>query len=897
MNPQEWIEWCQTLKLPNETKELINSIRCAPPARRVQGRAGNVSGTYPSKKMGFCIQFESHKVELWAIYQMEHDQEVLEYYDQPPAFPIKYQNKSGRKIGHYHTPDFFVLRKEGAAWEEWKTETQLQKLSEKYPTRYQKNKNGNWICPPGIAHAEPLGLKYYVRSDAELEPIFIQNLIFLEDYLKFTPKIPPQIQAQIIEKVTASPSITTLCLMATESKIRANDVYIMIALGKIYVDLTAVPLTEHSRVQLYPNKQTLDAYKNYQQIIKSSSINATNELRVNASLVWDGRLCRLVNLGETTTTLLPETGEPIQIPSQFFQQLLATGSISIAKTEQQGRMNLEIQNIINQASPADLEQANQRFQSVTAYLQGNTDGYININQRTLRRWLKQFRTAEINYGCGYIGLLPKTQKRGNRKPKAPSQSRELLDKIIEEHFYTPKQAKAASVYRAYQRECDNQKITPLSRSTFYQRLKKYRSPQQIKKRSGAKIAYQHQPWHWQLTYSTPRHGDRPLSIVHIDHTQLDIELRSTTSGRLLGRPWLTLLIDAYSRRILAVYLTFDAPSYRACMMALRICVQRFGRFPQAIVVDGGKEFHSIYFDTLLARHHCLKKTRPGTKPRFGSVIERLFGTTNTQFIYNLLGNTQASKNPRNMTKAVNPKKQAVWNLGDLYVYLVEWSYQIYEQSEHPALGTTPRQCYSSGLIQTGEREHRQIAYDEEFILSTLPSTRTGMAKIQPGRGIKLNYLYYWSDAFRNPEIERTKVPVRYDPFDIGVAYAYCQGRWVKCISQYYSTFNGHSEKELLLATQEIKRLAKLTRTSSTISAKRLADFISDVQEHEALLVQRLRDLEAHQVLNSLSQKPESEALPEIVVSSSLKEVTQPCGGEESLSPVELDLVPIFEEYR
>ena len=354
----------------------------------------------------------------------------------------------------------------------------------------------------------------------------------------------------------------------------------------------------------------------------------------------------------------------------------------------------------------------------------------------------------------------------------------------------------------------------------------------------------------------PRHGDRPLSIVHIDHTQLDVELRSSSTGRLLGRPWLTLLIDAYSRRILAVYLTFDAPSYRACMMALRICVQRFGRFPVAVVVDGGKEFHSLYFDTLLARYHCIKKTRPGAKPRFGSVIERLFGTTNTQFIYNLLGNTQASKQPRSLTKAIDPKGQAVWTLGDLYAYLVEWAYQVYDLSEHPALGTTPRRAYESGLIQTGEREHRCIPYDEEFILATYPSTRTGVALIQPGRGIKLNYLYYWSDAFRNPEVERTKVPVRYDPFDIGVAYAYCQGRWVKCISQYYSTFSGHSEKELLLATIELKRLGKLTRTSTSISAKRLADFISQVQEHEALLLQRLRDLEGHQVLNALTEKPE-----------------------------------------
>jgi putative transposase len=191
------------------------------------------------------------------------------------------------------------------------------------------------------------------------------------------------------------------------------------------------------------------------------------------------------------------------------------------------------------------------------------------------------------------------------------------------------------VYRAYRRECEQQTITPLSQRRFYQRLKQRRSPEQVKKHQGAKVAYEIEPWVWELNRSTPRHGNRPLAIVHIDHTQLDIELCSSATGQKLGKPWLTLLIDAYSRRILATYLSFDAPSYRACMMALRICVSRFGRFPQAVVVDGGKEFHSICFDTMLARYHCTKKTRPVAQPRFGSVIERLFGTTNTK-LYRLL---------------------------------------------------------------------------------------------------------------------------------------------------------------------------------------------------------------------------------------------------------------------
>jgi putative transposase len=167
----EFEHWCRQQQLTTLTIDLIAAIRSSPPSRRVQGRTKNVSGVYPSRKMGLTIQFESHTVELWAIYHMEHDPNVEEFYDQPPPFKIQYKNKTGRNIGHYHTPDFFVLRNDGACWEEWKTVHELEKLAEKYPGRYQKTLNGCWRCPPGEAHASQFGLQYRVRTDAELNPV------------------------------------------------------------------------------------------------------------------------------------------------------------------------------------------------------------------------------------------------------------------------------------------------------------------------------------------------------------------------------------------------------------------------------------------------------------------------------------------------------------------------------------------------------------------------------------------------------------------------------------------------------------------------------------------------------------------------------------------------------
>lgn len=97
---------------------------------------------------------------------------------------------------------------------------------------------------------------------------------------------------------------------------------------------------------------------------------------------------------------------------------------------------------------------------------------------------------------------------------------------------------------------------------------------------------------------------------------------------LANQAWLTLMIDAYSRRILAVYVTYESPSYRTCMMVMRICVMRFKRLPQTIVVDNGSEFHSIYFNNLAAFYQITLKYRPPAFARFGTLVERMFGVNN-----------------------------------------------------------------------------------------------------------------------------------------------------------------------------------------------------------------------------------------------------------------------------
>jgi transposase InsO family protein len=318
-----------------------------------------------------------------------------------------------------------------------------------------------------------------------------------------------------------------------------------------------------------------------------------------------------------------------------------------------------------------------------------------------------------------------------------------------------------------------------------------------------------------------------------------------------------LLTDAFSRRILALHITFDPPSYRSCMMIVRECVLRHARLPQILVLDGGKEFESSYFEALLARFEITKKSRPPAKARFGSTCERIFGTTNKQFFHCLEGNTQLARNARQITKSVDPRNHALWPLKELHHGLSEYAYEIYDTMHHPALGQSPREAFNAALIHTGSRAHRRLAYDRDFLIATLPTTRKGTAKISAVRGIKINHVLYWSEHFRNPTWETKQIPVRYDPFDIGVTYAFVDRQWVECYSEYYKVLHGHSEREVQMVSEELRRRHQNHSGQFMITARKLAEFLESVELEEEILAQRLRDLEAR----SLHDPPEISAKP------------------------------------
>lgn len=842
LNETDFERWLDKNDFMPGTRKLIQRVRSSEPVRLAKSGRKNIAGRYPSKKMGRTIQFESHKNELAGIYEYENDETVLEYWDQPSSFTINYHNAAGRYLGTTHTPDFLVLREDGAGWEEFKTDEELRKLEEDYPDRYQLGDDGVWRSPAGEKAAAEYGLTYRVRASSEINWKFVRNCVFLEDYLRGEEQtIDESSRTVIMRIVSEQPGITLSDLLNEAALENADDLYLMILFGEVFFDVHDEVLGEPEIAHIYPDRRTADAMR----LIQARRRVPAGEppmvsIEPGASISWDGNLFSVKHIGYDSVWLADPCGEIIPVNCDTFEQLVSEGAVKQLSSMREEAVPNNKFSIIQKASPKDLDIAQKRLQ-IIAPIMANRSSAGPLS-RTQFRWIEAYRSHELLFGDGYLGLIPRHSDKGNATPRIP-ESKELAYQVIEDEYLTHRQPTMKSAHLFFKERCKDEGLPVASYETFCKLIRDLPEYEKTKARMGRRAAYNHEPFYWELEFTTPRHVERPFEIGHIDHTELDLEYRDPKTGRNLGRAWLTLMLDAYTRRILAYILSFRPPSYRSLMMVMRECVRRHGRLPQTLVVDGGKEFHGTDMELLCARYLIIKKNRRSARGRDGSVLERLFGTVNKEVIYNLEGNTQITKHVRIMTKSFDPKGHAVWTLERFHQYFSFWAYEIYDTQDHPALGQSPREAFLEGLRTGGKRLSRMIVYDESFILETLPILRDTGSKVHSGKGVKINNVYYWCDEFRNSRYLKERIVVKYDPFDIGIAYAYVNNKWTLCRSEYYSVFQGKSHAEIKAIGEEIVTRYKNLKKAGRAGASQLAAFLLKARKEEEFLDAELKALE------------------------------------------------------
>lgn len=220
--------------------------------------------------------------------------------------------------------------------------------------------------------------------------------------------------------------------------------------------------------------------------------------------------------------------------------------------------------------------------------------------------------------------------------------------------------------------------------------------------------------------------------------------------------------------------------------------------------------------------------------------------------------------------------------------LQQWADEEYDTLRHPALGQSPREAYQQSLEQDGERIHKLIPYDDVFEKATFPTTYRGKSIVQPGVGVRMNYLDYWCEEMRDRTVQCTEVPVCYDPFDASIGYAYINKKWRKCHCPY-DEFAGCSERELHILTEELRKRNRIQygREQVEITQKQLAAFRRECDGDQEVLRQQRNDRETRAALKVL-EGGRTRSLPDSALNTSVStesnvETTQKSSSVQSVS--------------
>lgn len=834
LDPQALDELLNRHGIPTDARAYIQYVRNTEPSRDVGSGKKNVTCRFASRKMGRSIQAESHTNELAAVWLWEFDPDTYEFWDQPTPVNLRITRRDGKVCGQLKTADYFVLGANFVGWVECKTAEELHQEVADGNQNFQFGEDNRWHYLPGESFAASWGLSYVVRLAEENNPLLVDNLKFLADYLSTdAPTIPEDVRRTVLEQLAAPGWIPLSDLLRMDEKLTPDHIYALIADRTLYFDPERDLLSEPNRTFIFRDREAAEAYGLFLRTESAQTVLdlSTIDLSPGKRIVWDSSIWTIVNAGATELFLVNDEQRSITLTTATMHQLISTGKVS-ADPEAPNAQSQRAVTRLRHASEAERKQAVARYQ---ALFPASEAPPVNVPSRTLRAWRADFRQGIKLYGNGFLGLLPHIHLRGNRTRRLQETALEIVHQVIETRYLTAEAGSIKNAWGIARLQCKAAGLPPPSEATFSLEIKRlFNKVDLVRAREGDKAAYHIEEWVWRLDVSTARHGQRPFELGHIDHTVIDLQLIDERFERKTRKCWVTALIDAYSRLVLAIYVTFDEPSYRSNMAVIRECVRRHGRIPDTLVVDWGSDFRSDYFEQLLAFLSTHKKHRPKGSPRHGSLIEHLFKRMNQDFIHELRGNNKALRNPRSLSASHNPQNRAVWTIEIFTQRFEEYLYKIYAKQIHETLGVCPQHTFDIGMRDFGKRTHCRLAFDEAFRMLCLPSTKDGFAKVQPGGRVKINGIHYHAPILNSPGL--TKVEIRYDPFNMSLAYASVRNEWVELKSEYASIFCRYSEREVAAASAEIREKNGAIYRNRQINAEIVANYLLSIEQEQARLL-------------------------------------------------------------
>jgi transposase InsO family protein len=301
----------------------------------------------------------------------------------------------------------------------------------------------------------------------------------------------------------------------------------------------------------------------------------------------------------------------------------------------------------------------------------------------------------------------------------------------------------------------------------------------------------------------------PFQRWEIDHTLLPIPISvecSDTNGNkhkiTVGRIWATIVIDVYSRMVLAIVLGLDPPSSARTIAALRMAMSPKGWLfdkypdienridlcviPQAAVMDNGKDLHSEDVTALLCDFSITQIFAAAFRGDHKPYIER-FNRSLKAFLLKTPGAIPKGARKKG-PKRRDVKEPDPIELEDAERIIWKWLCDTYHVRPHAGLlGDKPASVMMRGIERVMAEKKNGKPVPFRSIMEYTPLELDAMFSLRLNRPVDhrgVRYLYlFWNGGQLARLIEETgckRVEVRLNPSNLGriLVLHPTQGRWL-----------------------------------------------------------------------------------------------------------------------
>jgi putative transposase len=403
---------------------------------------------------------------------------------------------------------------------------------------------------------------------------------------------------------------------------------------------------------------------------------------------------------------------------------------------------------------------------------------------TIYRWLTTYETFNT-----VSSLSPAYKNSGAKgKSRLDKSVEAIIESVLDEFYLTKQQYPLSIIYIKIVEKCNYLDLKVPNINTVRNRINTINPKIVAKNRKGVNV---------KDTRGMPGKYPEvkmPLDVIQIDHTKVDVMLVDEETRKDIGRPYITVAIDVYSRMVYGFYISLEAPSYFSVGQALLNAILPkddllkmynvkgewpvFG-LPRAVSMDNAKEFRSVSLQKFCSEYRIKDIYRPVARSHFGGIIERMVKVS-MEKMHLIPGTTFSSVQKKG---TYDSAKNAIMTISELEQWYTDFIINIYHKTVHGTIYMTPEEKLYQGMLGVGDGTIPflpTVPSDTlKLRMALLPASERTVQK----NGITIDYITYFSETLRkwiipahykklNKNLKSNNVICRRDPRDISKIYVY-----------------------------------------------------------------------------------------------------------------------------